>query len=110
MKSFQSRTNSDNSEEEDINMNNSLTSNLSIAKEEEFAIISSVSSGDFFVVNSNIPQKDELLLQKRKRDDTVSDENSEKIMVKKEENLIQTVNKPKQRRQKIKRKYRILFL
>ena len=110
MKSFQSRTNSDNSEEEDINMNNSLTSNLSIAKEEEFAIISSVSSEDFFDVNSNIPQKDELLLQKRKRADTVSDENSEKKMVKKEENLIQIVNKPKHRRQKIKRKYRILFL
>ena len=110
MKSFQSRTNSDNSEEEDINMNNSLTSNLSIAKEEEFAIISSGSSKDFFDVNSNIPQKDELLLQKRKRDDTVSDENSEKKMVKKEENLFQIVNKPKHRRQKIKRKYRILFL
>ena len=110
MKSFQSRTNSDNSEEEDINMNNSLTSNLSIAKEEEFAIISGVGSGGFFGVNFNIPQKDELLLQKRKRDDTVSDENSEKKMVKKEEKLFQMVNKPKHRRQKIKRKYRILFL
>ena len=110
MKSFQSRTNSDNSEEEDINMNNSLTSNLSIAKEEEFAIISSVSSKDFFDVDFNIPQKDELLLQKRKRDDTVSDENSEKKMVKKEENLFQIVNEPEHRRQKIKRKYRILFL
>ena len=110
MKSFQSCTNSDNSEEEDINMNNNITSNLSIAKEEEFAILSSVSSKDFFDVNSNIPQKDELLLQKRKRDDTVSDENSEKKMVKKEENLFQIVNKPKHRRQKIKRKYRILFL
>lgn len=106
MKRNQSQTNSDKSEEEDINMNNSLSSNFFISKEDDFEILSNNSSYDFDP-NSNIPKKEELLSQKRKRDDTVSDDPSENIIVKNEKKQIHNESIP---HAKLKRKSKFQFL
>ena len=53
MKSFQSRTNSDNSEEEDINMNNSLTSNLSIEKNSQLSQVSAQKTSLMLILTSH---------------------------------------------------------